>query len=65
MLNLGSKGLDEVQIMSSEGEMSLFSRMPDRTALPILPVVPVRASIFVYLGRNEIREDGNPFGGND
>lgn len=39
-------------MMSSEGEMRERERRAWRTALPILPVVPVRASILIlyFLG---------------
>lgn len=51
-LNLASEGSEEVQMMSSEGEMRERERRAWRTALPILPVVPVRASILIlcFLG---------------
>lgn len=47
VLNFGEEGSEEVQIMREVGGITLRSRMAWRTALPMLPVVAVRASIFL------------------
>lgn len=47
MSNLASDGSEEVQMMSSEGGKRERERIALRTALPIFPVVPVRASMLM------------------